>query len=985
IPVRIGVNTGEVVAAREATDDFLVTGDAVNMAARLQQAAEPWQILCGQRTVRAARDGFLFGPLATIVAKGKRAGIVAAPVTGRVAKRRTRLPLIGRDADLAQLELVARRVVTEGRPSLVSIIAPAGTGKTRLLEELIDRLPELAPDAFMAIAQCLPYGQRLTYWPLRAMLFRLVGLGDDASSADARATIRSWLGSRQVGDADRVTELLAATVGVGEQEVTDKAALFGAWRTVIETASREAPLVLVFEDLHWSSDSLLDLVEFVMQPRGDLRALTIVLARPELLDRRPGWGGGRRSYVALALDPLPDHAIASIVRHLLEASPREVVDRVVARAEGNPFFATELVRTLLDRVGSLADPAAVEEALRTLPDTVQGTLLARMDLLGPMERRVLQLGAVLGRSFRARGIETLAPEIAHGIGSSIEGLLDKELVRATGADAYTFRHILIREVAYQTLPRSERARLHAAAARWLESVAEGREDSLAELIAYHYREAATLVSSSEAPDAGDVAAKATAWLMRAGDIAYAAVALTEAKRHFRAALDLASPELRATIHERLGDVGLSGTEAVESYATSLELVRAGGAPDPARELHLIAAQLGVLMRSQGSIARRPSDDQMRTLIAEGDALVPRVTDERIVARFLTARGFLPFWHRTDRDPSEQELEEADASAQRGLEIAKRLGDLRMQSAALDALGSNAEIRGDAVRSRELALRRLAMGESLDLIERIDAAAMATWMSLHVGDIRGAVRLSGSFLPQVLPGQAVSWTLHLVAWRALALLLAGMLDEAVAAGDRMRELWVEADRPSAGYSLRGFEAAHAAAIARRDAGAAERMREVFLAIDRQIVRRYPSRGGFISLVYPQPDPDLMDLAVADTQRLQPEELVRLLSVASDRAITLTTLATNEASLMERLSARRWDRFPLAVAAAERAVGLVRGDAALLASARTTFDRCGAVALAARCLVEAGLLRADRAEVEAGLHELESIGDLDQVERYARRSA
>ncbi|MDQ6885287.1 MAG: AAA family ATPase, partial [Candidatus Dormibacteraeota bacterium] len=299
LPIRLGINTGEVVAMREsATGDFPLTGDAVNVAARLQAATEPWHILCGERTVASVRAGFEFGSVLEIEVRGKSKPIRALPLLGRSARlpvaRRT--PLIGRDADLQQLELVAQRALKEQRPFLVSIIAPAGVGKTRLLEEFLDRLPGIEPRATVAIAQCLPYGQRLTYWPLRGVLYRLIGVPDDATAHMVRGAIRAWLEGSQLEALDHEVELLAATVGAGEAEVNDRSALLAAWRTFFEIAARRAPLVLVFEDLHWSSDSLLDLFEFVMQPRGDLPLLMIALTRPELLDRRPAWGGGRRNY-----------------------------------------------------------------------------------------------------------------------------------------------------------------------------------------------------------------------------------------------------------------------------------------------------------------------------------------------------------------------------------------------------------------------------------------------------------------------------------------------------------------------------------------------------------------------------------------------------------------------------------------------------------------------------------------------------------------
>ena len=238
LPIRLGVASGEVVARRDAAEgqDFLITGDAVNVAARLQQHADAWTISVAERTATSAA-GFRFGPVVGLDAKGKSVAVPARTLLGRADLARRRLPMIGRDADLMQLELVARRAFTERRPFLVSIVAPAGTGKTRLLEALVDRLPDLAENATVAIAQCLPYGQRLTYWPLRAVLHRLTGTSDDMHADALRAATEAWLRERGVADAPAVAGQLLATVGAADLEVVDRTALFAAWRTAVEAAA----------------------------------------------------------------------------------------------------------------------------------------------------------------------------------------------------------------------------------------------------------------------------------------------------------------------------------------------------------------------------------------------------------------------------------------------------------------------------------------------------------------------------------------------------------------------------------------------------------------------------------------------------------------------------------------------------------------------------------------------------------------------------
>jgi class 3 adenylate cyclase len=980
LPIRLGVNSGEVVATREASaGDFLITGDAVNVAARLEQAADPWSILCSTRTARAAGGAFAFGPPAGVAAKGKSAPVRAVVLLGRATIGVVRrAPLVGRGSDLAQLELVARRAFEERRPFLVSLIAPAGTGKTRLLEEFSDRLPSLASEATLAVAQCLPYGQRLTYWPLRAVLFRLVGASEDSDPELARAAIRAWLERCGVESPERVADQLGATIGVGEVEVADRAALFPAWRTAFEAAARRAPLVLAFEDLHWSSDSLLDLVEFVMQPRADAPLLMIALTRPELLDRRPAWGGGRRNYVSLGLEPLSDGAVAELVEHMLGAPSREIVARVVARAEGNPFYAGEIVRSVVERVPSLEDEKAVGRALATLPDTVQATVLARLDLLEPQERRVLQLGSVFGRAFRPAGIGAVASELAADAARITERLVDKDLIRLSNGDGFAFRHILIREVAYQTLPRAERARLHVAAGRWLEEGAAGREDALAELIAYHYREAATLASVLDEEDerAAAVRRSAVHWLTRAAEVATAGAALGEAARHLRGAIELAEPRELPELYERLG-VASGGNAGAEAYRTSLRLHREAGSP-PDEELRVLSRLLTLYTRFQGAISPRLSKEEMARLRADGHALVARASDQQTIARFLIAEAFVPFWRGGGGTPTTpSELDEAEASARRGLAIAERLDDPGLQSAALDAMGSVAQNRGSWEQTREFARQRLGFQERLGLTERVDAYSMVTWSSILLGDLGEADRVSAGGLALVQPGQATGLTLHLIAWRTYALTLLGRWDEAASAGERARQLWIESGIASAGFALRGFIAALDVARGRRDARLVEQTREV---LD-EIMRASPDSPHGAMRPYLTLDLDALEALVIRAFRISHfgtiERAERTLALCTDHGRPpAPDLIRPIAEFAE------FHAYPILEAQARRALGVALKDPAELARAVDLFERCGARPYAARARCERGLLTSDEAELAAGMHVLEEIGDVDQLDRMER---
>jgi hypothetical protein len=888
----------------------------------------------------------------------------------------SRFPLIGRDDDLAQLELVARRAFSDRRPFLVSLVAPAGAGKTRLVEEFLHRLPALSPDATVAIAQCLPYGQRVTYWPLRALLIRLVGLKDEAAPETVREEIRLWLHDRGVASPERAADLLAATIGAGEPEVIDQAALFAAWRTAIEVAARRSPLVLIFEDLHWSSDSLLDLVEVIVQPRGDAAVLMIALTRPELLDRRPAWGGGRRNYVAMSLEPLNDESVAQLVRHMVGSSAPQIVERVVAQAEGNPFFAGEIVESIRERVGSLTDDAAVERALATLPDTIQATVRARLDLLEPEERRVLQLGAVFGRAFRADGIAALGPDLAPHIDSLLDRLVNKDLVRPSAGDSFTFRHILIREVAYQALLRAERADLHAAAARRLEAQAGGREDALAELIAYHFREAATLASAARTPplDAVEIRRRAVSWLKRAADVAAAGAATAEAARHLRTAIELAAPDDLPELQERLGDVS-GGDEAAEASRVALRLCRELGRPVD-QELRVLGSLFTRYTRFQGTVGNRPSEEEIQRIRTDGRALVARARDGQAIASFLIADGFYPFWRGAQATVAD--IAEAEASAGRGLAIADRLDDARLRSAALDALSSCARARGAFAQSRQFGLQRLAFEHRLDLHERLDAHTMVAWNSALLGDLAQADRSTASALGLFQPGQLHWWGLHSAAWRAYTLTLLGRWDEALAAAEHARKIWAEGGLIPAAYSVHGFIAALDVGRARHDTQLVDRYRAVL----EEILKHFAADSLFGRLrPYGRGDIATLEAEVVGgfgtIPRARQQLVERALSLCCDLDRSLAPAAVQPIVISAAA-----DGLKLLEAQARRALGISRRDTAELTSALRIFEETRAVPYAARVRCERALLTGDQSELEAGMHALEALGDLDQLARMER---
>ena len=967
IAIRLGLNTGDVIATRDQdAGEFLVTGDPVNTAARLQQGAESSSILVGERTVQAVGSQFIFGDPVGIEAKGKATPLPARPLITLAgeAHRAPRHRIVGRETDLAELRLAGNRALRERRPTLVSIVAPAGVGKSRLLEEFLD---ELDPSVTVATAQCLPYGQRLTYWPMRGILLSILELPADASPDEVRGALHRWLSGVGEVDANRIEEQLAATVGAAEADSSDRFALFAAWRRFVELVADRAPLVLVIEDLHWSSDSLLDLVESILQPRGDVPLLMIVLARPELLDRRPGWGGGRRNAVSLALDPLPEREVAELVADLLTNPAPAIIAAVVARAEGNPFYAGEIVRSLADRLGSDQDPTAIARAVAALPDTVQATVLARLDGLEAHARRVVQLGSVVGRSFDAPMIPALDPALGPGeVEAAIENLAEHDLVRVSGRWTATFRHILFREVAYNTLPRRERARLHAAAGAWLESEATtgGREDELAELIAFHLREATslgTLVGETASPELSENAVR---WLRRAAEAANAGAATVEAARHLEAAIGLARAELLPDLYERLGQIWVGGDQAVEAFKRANALGRELGLGTD-QDLRTLAQAAIVIGRWGASLAAADPADVVIDRFARLRDLVTREVSERAL---LFGTLALAMGTGTSRGAA---IVPADTEAgETALAIARRLDDPDLISAALDAL-TVADLDDDRIESMlsRIAARR-AISDRLSVSERLDVFNMTAWTFALKGDLEVAQQAGAEARTGLVAGQASSYVLGASAWRTFALHALGRWDEALAEATRGERSWVESETRTPLFAIHGFVAASMIGRARLDPETAARWRDVATTIlDRSDPSgRAQSFRAILDDDLPRAELELIQGSRRFAGRLDYVHLGAWL--LADRQFPADVKAVAD------LAAYTHERgVGLVEAAARRLLGLVRQDAAELAAALASYERSSAAPLAARVRVELGILTHDRELVRRGLAELESHGDLE----------
>ncbi|HEX6128803.1 MAG TPA: adenylate/guanylate cyclase domain-containing protein, partial [Candidatus Limnocylindria bacterium] len=836
LPIRIGIHTGEVVATRDAAAaDFLITGDAVNTAARLQQAAAPWEVLVSERTARATGSRFAWEAPEDLDLRGREEGVPARHLAGRAsAPQPSRPPLVDRVDDLRLLDLAATRAFGERRPYLVTVLAPAGTGKTRLAEEFVARVEAggFAPAVRVAFVQCLSCGEEPSCSPVRSLLLRLLDLPDAADASQLDMRLRQWLGASGHADPDRLADLLLGSAGEGAVLSANLPAILGGWRVALELAAAERPLLLVADDLHATTDTFIALLEHAIAPAAEVPLLGLVLARTELLDRRPDWAAGHRNAMTLALAPLPELEMSRLVAAQLSDASPDVVRRIVARAGGNPFFAGELIRALS---GPAASPSrlAVNAAGPDLPDTVQGTLLARIDLLPASARRMLQVGSVFGARFTAEGVSAVEPALAVDALVALEALeaLEKhDLVAATPGGALAFRHALVQEAAYQTLTRRDRGALHAAAARWIEANGRGREDQLAEVIGFHWHQAATLMRAAAETAPDELTAEAVAWLRRAAEVDVRRWAGAEAVTHLRHALEIApDEEVAAILLERIGDVVQRGDDSVEAYEASLERLPAGpSAADD--ELRLIGKLILVHARTQGAMGRRIPASEMAELVARGSELMQRSGDPQARARYLIACGFLPYWQAGgDGAGSQEDAAARRRDTERGLRLAREADDDDLQSIALDALSGIAQSLGQHREAREHARRRLELGDRLGLGERLDACAFVAWESCLLGDYLDALEVTARGLQLVDGPIGLLSVVHMLSWRAHAASMVGADEVALEAARSARQSWEETGRGPAAYAVHGFLAGVEVARRRGDLGETKRWSDLIDAV------------------------------------------------------------------------------------------------------------------------------------------------------------
>jgi class 3 adenylate cyclase len=544
LQLRIGVNTGEVFVGGAREGSSFVSGDSVNVAARLEQAAAPGDVLAGERTVSAARGAFEFAELITVEAKGKAGGVRCRRLVRALSLMRPRgiegmhRSFVGRAEEFERLLASYRGTVSQRRPRLVTMIGDAGVGKSRLIRELWDRLPDEHPEPMRHTGRCLAYGRAITYWPLGEILREHLGIVESDSPSEVR---------RRLGD----RPILGLTLGLDTagdlHPLAARDALHEAWIAFFDSLVADRPSVVLIEDIHWAEPPLLDLIEqLVRGVAGPL--LLVATARPDFVDARAGWGAGRYEAEAIWLEPLPSDAASGMLHSLLGgALPDAIRDLIVEKAEGNPLFIEEMVGSLIDQ-GVIAhrDGAWLAGDLPAglrIPDTVQAVVAARIDLLEPAEKAALQAAAVVGRIFWTGPIYDLIEDQP-----DLRLLEDRDFIRRRsgssleGEREFAFKHAITREVAYESVPKARRARLHAAFAEWIEQRV-GDRDEMASMLAHHYAAAVSpdvvdLAWSADAERLEALSRRALRWLRRAGDLAMSRYELDDTVVLFEQALEL---------------------------------------------------------------------------------------------------------------------------------------------------------------------------------------------------------------------------------------------------------------------------------------------------------------------------------------------------------------------------------------------------------------------------------------------------------------
>ncbi|HEX6061297.1 MAG TPA: adenylate/guanylate cyclase domain-containing protein [Candidatus Limnocylindria bacterium] len=754
LELRIGVNSGQVVTGD--TGETLVTGEAVNAGARLQSAAAPGEILVGALTHELTEGAVRYGPRREIDAKGlgrlpvwPATELASALPSQHRGITGLRAPLIGRDDELRLLVDSHRKVATEQRAALVTVYGNAGVGKSRLVAEFVEAI---GTDRVRR-GRCLPYGEGITFWPIVEILQADAGITALDSHADATIKLRSAVLAtfgEASDDADAVARRLSVLAGTASREAvlpdmpseTMPQELQWGIRRYLEKRAAAAPLVLIFDDIHRAEGALLDLIEHLAEwSRAPL--FLLCMARPDLRELRAGWGGGLMNASAIRLEPLTDEEAARLIGELLaiDALPERLRQQVITRSEGNPLYVEEFLRMLIDgghvtkRDGRFVAASSLETLV--VPATLQGLIAARLDTAPSAVKRALQRGAIVGKVFWPEAVLAQGP-IDGRIDELLRNAARRDLVSELderglgGGRAWTFKHILIRDVAYDAIPKTERAAGHGAFGRWLEETAGARVDEYAEIIAYHAEQAFELARELGDEPLEQLGRTAYGHLMRTATRAKERGDLAAAFAFFRRALAIAeaidlpaAEQLTTRAHVAVARAAVEGPQDVLGEIATL-----------VAELRLIApTSVFVDLLQQLSYDRADKDvASAAALDREAVAAARAIGDPDTLVRAIFRSQWVP-WVAGDLVAERALLLEA-------LQLSESTGATRHLSEVLGGLAGGAAMRGDLVEAVEYAgrsnERAIASGSSL---QRCRASTAMAWSAYWRGDVPAAIALA----------------------------------------------------------------------------------------------------------------------------------------------------------------------------------------------------------------------------------------------------
>jgi class 3 adenylate cyclase/tetratricopeptide (TPR) repeat protein len=737
LSLRAAVTTGEAVVTRGARtleSEGIATGDVVNTAARLQALAPVGAVVVDEATYRATRHLVDYEPLDPAAGRGAAERARAWRATAARSRygadpvQATPSPFIGRDHELALLKAVYARAVREASVQLVTVTGEPGVGKSRLVHELravVDWQPERAR---WRQGRCLPYGEGITFWAFGEIVKSQAGILESDSPREASDKLAAAIGEAvdDLAERDWLRTRLAPLVGAsppGTVISAERSESFAAWRRFLEAIASDRPLVLVFEDVHWAGAALLDFVEYLADWAVGLPLLVVCTTRPELFERHPGWGGGKRDSTTISLPPLSREETGRLIAaHLAEVTlPPETQAALLDRAGGNPLYAGEFARMLADRGMVERRGPSLRLAAGAdipVPESVQAVIAARLDTLPPERKALLHDAAVVGRVFWVGALAHMSGLDERAVERDLRTVARKDLLRPVrsssvrGQAEYSFGHLLIRDVAYQQIPRAARVRKHRAAAAWIEALAGDRVVDHAEILAHHYGQARELAKAAGLDDdTPELETRARRFLILAGDRALDLDA-RRAGSFYRQALELCPPghPERARLLAKTAEAALVGGQLAEAQRDFEEAIlefRARGEPLGEGE---------AMVRLARTYWFRGETDRKRALLAQAIDLL-------------------------EREPPGRELALAYTHTAADHVIANPSHDCAVWSEKALTLAQDLELDAEAVRARQL--RGLARCQLGDVVAGLADLREALRRSLELGLGNETIRSYGN--------------------------------------------------------------------------------------------------------------------------------------------------------------------------------------------------------------------------------------------------